>query len=95
MRIAEVDLNTISDRMSIRESIQSGKVDEAMQMAINIDSKVIVHLFSTYLKVLQNNPTVLFHLQQQKLIELIRGGNIMDALAFAQKELAPKGEANV
>lgn len=31
---------------------------------------------------------------QQKLIELIRDGNVERALEFAQEEVAPKGEAN-
>ena len=33
-----------------------------------------------------------FRLQQQKLIEYIRQGNIAEALQFAQEELAPRGE---
>lgn len=33
-----------------------------------------------------------FHLQQQKLIEFIRRGEISEALQFAQEELAPRGE---
>jgi hypothetical protein len=33
-----------------------------------------------------------FHLQQQKLIEYIRRGRVMEALQFAQEELAPRGE---
>lgn len=37
---------------------------------------------------------LLFHLQLQKLIELIRERKIQEALDFAQEELAPKGEEN-
>jgi len=44
---------------------------------------------------LDSNPCLFFHLQLQKLIELIRQGNIEQALKFAQEELAPKGEENV
>lgn len=33
-----------------------------------------------------------FHLQQQRLIELIRGGLVNEALSFAAEELAPRGE---
>ncbi|KAF8755858.1 hypothetical protein HU200_011138 [Digitaria exilis] len=40
------------------------------------------------------NPQLYFHLQQQKLIELIRAGKISEALEFAQEELAPRGEEN-
>ncbi|KAJ6925800.1 hypothetical protein NC651_010280 [Populus alba x Populus x berolinensis] len=33
-----------------------------------------------------------FHLQQQRLIVLIRNGKVNEALQFAQEELAPRGE---
>jgi glucose-induced degradation protein 8 len=49
-----------------------------------------------YIKqILDTNPELYFHLQQQKLIELIRMGKIEEALVFAQEELAPRGEENV
>ncbi len=44
---------------------------------------------------LDENPQLYFHLQQQKLIELIRKGQIAEALTFAQEELAPQGEESV
>ena len=37
---------------------------------------------------------MLFHLQQQRLIELIRQGREEQALDFAQEYLAPQGEDN-
>ena len=43
---------------------------------------------------MDTNPKLFFHLQQQKLIELIRTGKINDAIEFAQEELAPRGEEN-
>jgi hypothetical protein len=43
-------------------------------------------------QILDTNPSLFFHLQQQKLIELIRSGQITEALQFAQDELAPRGE---
>ena len=48
-----------------------------------------------YMQILDTNPQLYFHLQQQKLIELIRAGKISEALEFAQEELAPRGEENV
>jgi hypothetical protein len=33
-----------------------------------------------------------FHLQQQRLIELIRKGSLTEALEFASEEMAPRGE---
>lgn len=43
-------------------------------------------------QILDTNRGLYFHLQQQKLIELIRQGRIAEALQFAQEELAPRGE---
>jgi hypothetical protein len=37
---------------------------------------------------------LLFHLQQQQLIELVRARNTEEALAFAGEYLAPHGEEN-
>lgn len=43
-------------------------------------------------QILENQGELLFHLHQQRLIELIRSGNIEGALAFAAEYLAPAGE---
>jgi len=40
------------------------------------------------LQILDHNPPLFFHLQQQRLIELIREGDIDKALEFAQDELS-------
>lgn len=48
-----------------------------------------------YMQILDTNPQLFFHLQQQRLIELIRNGKVEEALEFAQEELAPRGEENV
>jgi len=47
------------------------------------------------LQILDSNPGLLFHLQQQCLIELIRKGNVDAAISFAQTELAPKAVGDV
>ncbi|ONK61190.1 uncharacterized protein A4U43_C08F27150 [Asparagus officinalis] len=44
--------------------------------------------------ILDTNHQLYFHLQQQRLIELIRHGKIEEALEFAQGELAPRGKEN-
>lgn len=41
---------------------------------------------------MDSNPVLYFHLLQQHLIELIRAGNLTEALYFASTELAPRGE---
>jgi hypothetical protein len=46
-------------------------------------------------QILEERAQLFFHLQQQQLIELIRAGNIEQALEFAQEYLAPRGEENV
>jgi hypothetical protein len=43
-------------------------------------------------QILDTNPALYFHLQQQRLIEFIRQRRIPEALRFAQEELAPRGE---
>lgn len=43
-------------------------------------------------QILDTNPLLFFHLQQQRLIELIRAGDITAALQFASEELAPRAE---
>ncbi|KAG8958271.1 hypothetical protein FRC00_002891 [Tulasnella sp. 408] len=65
-----VDLGTIETRMHIREAVQRGDVEQAIELVNDID------------------PT------QQRLIEYIRHGQVSEALAFAQTELAPRGEDN-
>lgn len=48
-----------------------------------------------FLQILDTNPQLFFQLQQQRLIELIRNGEVEEALEFAQEELAARGEENV
>lgn len=43
-------------------------------------------------QILESQAELLFHLQQQRLIELIRAGRTEDALGFAAEFLAPQGE---
>lgn len=73
-----VELSTITDRMVIRQAIQDGDIDEAMSGAALLDPAILL-----------TNPTLVFHLHQQLLIELIREGKTGEALLFATTELAP------
>lgn len=45
-------------------------------------------------QILEEQHALFFHLQQQRLIELIRAGKTEEALGFAQEYLAPHGEEN-
>jgi glucose-induced degradation protein 8 len=81
--VPNVDLKTIEGRVSMRAALQCGDVQSAIGIANSLDPSI-----------LDENQSLYFHLQQQKLIELIRNGRIEDALEFAQQELAPRGEEN-
>ncbi|GLJ35132.1 hypothetical protein SUGI_0707150 [Cryptomeria japonica] len=79
----EIDLATITDRMAVRRAVQSGNVQDAIEKVNDLNPEI-----------LDTNPQLFFHLQQQRLIELIRSGKLQEALEFAQEELAPRGEEN-
>ncbi|KAF9975231.1 Glucose-induced degradation complex subunit, partial [Actinomortierella ambigua] len=78
-----VNLESIQDRMIVRTAIQRGNIEAAIDRVNDLNPEI-----------LDTNPKLFFHLQQQRLIELIREGKIDDALEFAQEELAPRGEEN-
>ncbi|KAI8908819.1 CTLH/CRA C-terminal to lish motif domain-containing protein [Powellomyces hirtus] len=78
-----IDLSSIQDRMSIRNAIQAGDIESAIERVNDLDPEI-----------LDTNPKLYFHLQQQRLIEFIKTGKIAEAIEFAQEELAPRGEEN-
>jgi len=78
-----IDLSTISDRMAIRSAIQQGCIEDGIERVNDLNPEI-----------LDSNAQLYFHLQQQRLIELIRKGQINEAIQFAQEELAPQGEEN-
>ncbi|KAL1754673.1 CTLH/CRA C-terminal to lish motif domain-containing protein [Schizophyllum commune] len=80
---APVDFDSIENRMNIREALQRGDVEDAITRVNDLNPDI-----------LDTNPALYFHLQQQRLIELIRDNRIDEALQLAQSELAPRGEEN-
>ncbi|KAE8234702.1 hypothetical protein CF326_g248, partial [Tilletia indica] len=80
----QVDLESIENRMLIRNAIQRGDVENAIGKVNELDPEI-----------LDNNHLLFFHLQQQRLIELIRLGRVDDALLFAAEELAPRAEEHL
>lgn len=80
---AGLDLETISDRREIRSAIEGGGVARAVAHADRVSPEL-----------LSSNPDLCFAVLQQQLIELIREGNIDEAISFAQVELAPRAEAS-
>ncbi|KAJ8761478.1 hypothetical protein K2173_001611 [Erythroxylum novogranatense] len=79
----DIDLATITDRMAVKKAVQCGNVEDAIEKVNDLNPEI-----------LDTNPQLFFHLQQQRLIELIRNGKVAEALEFAQEELAPRGEEN-
>ncbi|EJD55366.1 hypothetical protein AURDEDRAFT_50351 [Auricularia subglabra TFB-10046 SS5] len=77
------DFESIQSRMTIREAVQRGDVQDAIERVNELNPEI-----------LDTNPALYFHLQQQRLIEYIRAGRVAEALQFAQQELAPRGEEN-
>lgn len=78
-----IDLDTLDERIRIREAIQNGQIREAIALVNNLHPEL-----------LDNDRYIYFHLQQQHLIELIREKKIEEALDFAQTHLAERGEEN-
>ncbi|PIN04339.1 LisH motif-containing protein [Handroanthus impetiginosus] len=77
----ETDIATITDRVAVKKAVQNGNVEDAIEKVNDLNPEI-----------LDTNPQLYFHLQQQQLIELIRNGKVKEALEFAQEELAPRGE---
>jgi hypothetical protein len=70
--------------MRVRDWIMSGKIDDAINEINDINSEI-----------LENNPSIHFELQKQKLIEIIKKNKIEEALYFAQNRLFPITQNNV
>ncbi|XP_074269921.1 protein GID8 homolog isoform X1 [Silene latifolia] len=79
----DIDLATITDRMAVKKAVQCGNVEDAIEKVNDLNPEI-----------LDTNPQLFFHLQQQRFIELVRNKKIEEALEFAQEELAPRGEEN-
>merc|ERR1719452_455011 len=75
------DLGMLDNRISIRDSIQAGKIKEAISLVNQLHPQL-----------LDTDRYLLFHLQQQHLIELIRVQKVEEALQFAAEHLAERGE---
>ncbi|XP_030379066.1 glucose-induced degradation protein 8-B homolog [Scaptodrosophila lebanonensis] len=76
-----VELNSLDDRILIREAVQAGRIEEATHLVNQLHPEL-----------LGSERYLFFHLQQLQLIELIRAGKVEEALAFAQTKLSESGE---
>lgn len=75
------DLDSLDHRISIRDSIQGGRVEQAIKQVNQLHPVL-----------LDQDRYLLFHLQQQHLIELIREQKVEEALQYAAEHLAERGE---
>jgi len=75
------DLANMDDRIKIRDCIQAGRIEEAISLVNDLHPSM-----------LDEDRYLLFHLQQQRLIELIREQRVEEALQFAADHLAERGE---
>ncbi|GAA6062308.1 hypothetical protein JCM10212_006860 [Sporobolomyces blumeae] len=78
------DFDSIRARRDIRAAVQRGEIERALDKVVELDPEILDH-----------NPSLHFALLQQHLIELIRQDRLVDALEFAQAELAPRGQEHV
>ncbi|KAF1334145.1 Glucose-induced degradation protein 8, partial [Globisporangium splendens] len=74
---------SVQERMSIQQLLLEGQIQKARQKLDQMDP-----LF------LEKNAVMDFLLAKQELIELIKARNVVAALGFATKNLAPFGEKN-
>ncbi|KAL4310250.1 hypothetical protein GQ457_01G046680 [Hibiscus cannabinus] len=87
----DMDLETIKDRTAVIHALKCGNVDDAIEKINDLNPEA---RYSSSFQILDTDPRLFFHLQQQKLIELIRHDRTEEALQFAQEELAPRGLEN-
>ncbi|KAG9395117.1 CTLH/CRA C-terminal to LisH motif domain [Carpediemonas membranifera] len=74
---------TLDARSAIREAIEQGRIEEAMDRINDYDPAII-----------DASPLVVFKLQQLRLIGMIRDGRGDEAISFAQTHMATHGKAN-
>ena len=74
---------SIEERMRIRKAVLSGDIALALEQC----NQLYPDLFDA-----PRHSALFFLLQQQRLIELIRQGQVASAIAFARSELAPRAQ---
>ncbi|WFD31725.1 hypothetical protein MSPP1_002764 [Malassezia sp. CBS 17886] len=76
-----LDLDSMRFRMAIRDALHRGDVVAAMEQVNELNPEI-----------LDTSPLLFFRLQQLRMIELLRSGELDEALAFASEALAPLAE---
>ena len=75
------DTSLMDQQTAIRNAVERGDIPKAIEMVNDLEPEI-----------LDTNPKLHFHLQQQRLLEYIKEGRIDQALEFAQTELSICGE---
>lgn len=78
-----VNMAIIDDQIQIREAIEAGNIQTAMELVNDVDPEI-----------LDTNSKLYFHLQQQQLLELIKKGDMERVIEYATTELSARGEEN-
>ena len=73
----------MDDQIKIRDSVEAGNIQEAVELVNEVDPEI-----------LDTNSKLYFHLQQQQLLELIKKGDMERVLEYASTELSARGEEN-
>lgn len=81
--LERMDPQTLEFRIQIRQSINEGRIRDAIEMVND-----------RYPELFDENRQLYFQLLLQEFIEMIRCGELEAALAFAQAQLAEQGETN-
>ena len=79
----QVNVNSMEDQTNIRQAVEAGRIQDAVEMVNNVDPEI-----------LDTNQALYFHLQQQQLLELIKTGDMSRTLDYACSELSARGEEN-
>ncbi len=78
-----INMSMVEDQIKIREAIEAGRIQDAVELVNDVDPEI-----------LDTNSSLYFHLQQQQLLELIKGGDMEKVLHYASTELSARGEEN-
>ncbi|WFC96133.1 hypothetical protein MBRA1_002789 [Malassezia brasiliensis] len=79
--VPEMEMAEMDARIVARDALLRGDVASATELVNDLNPEI-----------LDTSPSLFFHLQQLRMIELLRAGDIDAALSFAAEHLAPLGE---
>lgn len=70
--ISDYDLNLMQPRIEVRQLILQGKIDQAIEKVNSINKDIF-----------KKNSQIMFELKLQKLIEMIKEGEVDDGIKYA------------